>query len=218
MSPRGVTRLSRFLSTEPHLVEVGQAHVEGRPPPRLFRWSAGNISVALDGDLVWVHMRFGIVGGRGPMVLAISELEPLRVATSDWAAQRDEWPAWYESHGPPPYGRVSWWYRPPGGAKCRQLRRLTGDDEVRPRRSASSLGAGVEVNADILRVGEKHAPAEVQVGLRYGVVDGLYLDAIRRDARLWRGNGAILYFSPGDEKLVSELCRLARAPLSAPPG
>ena len=218
MSDTGILGLSTYLSSEPHFVEVGRAHVEGRPPPRLFVWSADDVDVALDEEHVRLHRRFGIVGSGGPMVLVRSELHALDVAMAHWAAHRDGWPAWYESHGPPPYGRASYWYRPPGDGKRQHLRKLKGRNKVRMRRCACPLDAGVEVIGDVWRIGERHAPKKVQVGLRYRVVDGLHLEANRRDARLWRDGGPVLYFYPGAEKLVSELCRLVDVAPSGPPG
>jgi hypothetical protein len=206
----------------PSLIALAHGVQGGRASTTGYFWSTGRVYATVGAHTARIKRHLGTIGHAGRMddlVVKASELRPLAAACRDWARYRDEWAAFYFSTSGYPAGMGgASYYRPPGadaervfiGSVCLGRERgkaLEGRDEHVLLEAPRAIAPSVVVVGEIWRIGEQHGPKRGSlVGLRYRVGEGLFLDAERTGARLWRqqGDGEV-ELEPGEEAFVRAL-------------
>jgi hypothetical protein len=219
---------------EPRLVQVGAALRRGRPATAGCFWSTGRVFATVGAGWVRIRRRWGNVGEHphsNELRLAVPELRAVDVACRDWARRRDAWAAFYYSSAgyPAGYGRACY-YQAPG----KRGERITIGTHVGALQGGEGLGGrdafvrlkarvkfrgGIAAVAEIWRRGERFGPKDgSRIGLRYLLRPGLYLDAKREEARVWRRGGGEVFLEPGEEAFVAALLSVVRRHPGRAPG
>lgn len=206
----------------PRLVEVGRTLVGGKAQRRIFVWSTRRIGASFGDGRISIDRQLGLVG-KGPVDLTIAGLGALNSACADWKDRRDGWAAFWASSAGYPAGFGGAWYYQAAGKTSRRIkvgsstiggkegREFVGKDERRALAKPLAIARGVEIEAEIWRVGESFGnPKGEKIGVVYRLADAARFEAQRHEAILRKGSRFIGIEPDDEERFVEELLAAVR--------
>lgn len=210
--------LNMFLSAPPVVgAPAAWVRLAARADATGYAWSTGRLLAWVRPEAVVLLRRFGAVGGAGlvsRLEVPLERLPALAAAAAAWASRREGWASF--AHQGSAMGGGAWVYQAPGGGSPPVTVGRTGAladgggfegvEEERLLTIPELLPAGVRVVSAIWRLGERWgAPEGEEVGARFELGGGWWLEARRREARVVPPEGAGLALEPGEAAALGAL-------------